>query len=110
MVVDSGDGVTHVFPVASGTVIASCMKHIPLAGRDITKFIMQSLKDRKEPIPQEDAMQVAMTIKEKYGYVCKDVAAEYAKYDEKKQAEDGSFFLNNKFKKYVFKRSNGGQQ
>jgi actin-related protein 3 len=60
MVVDSGDGVTHVFPVASGTVIGSCMKHIPLAGRDITKFIMTMLKDRKEPIPQEDAMDVAM--------------------------------------------------
>ena len=40
MVVDSGDGVTHVFPVSAGFVIGSCIKHIPLAGRDITKFIM----------------------------------------------------------------------
>ena len=53
-------------------------------------------------------MEVARVIKEKYGYVCKDVAAEYAKYDEKKKAEDGSWYLNNKFKKYVFKTSNGG--
>ena len=30
-----GDGVTHVIPVAEGHVIGSCIKHIPLAGRDI---------------------------------------------------------------------------
>jgi actin-related protein 3 len=54
IVVDSGDGVTHVFPVADGAVIASCVKHIPLAGRDITKYFLASMKERKEPIPSED--------------------------------------------------------
>ena len=51
LVIDSGDGVTHVFPVASGFTIGSCVKHIPLAGRDVTKFVHQMQKDRKEPIP-----------------------------------------------------------
>ena len=37
-VIDSGDGVTHVFPVSDGYVIGSCVRHVPLAGRDITKF------------------------------------------------------------------------
>ena len=109
MVVDSGDGVTHVFPVSSGFVIGSCIKHIPLAGRDITKFIMMQLRDRKEPIPSEDALEVARIVKEKYGYVCKDVVKEYEKFDEKKQADDGTFYLNNKFKKYVHKPSSGGK-
>lgn len=36
IVLDSGDGVTHVIPVADGYVIGSCIKHIPLAGRDIS--------------------------------------------------------------------------
>jgi actin-related protein 3 len=39
-VIDSGDGVTHVFPVSDGFVIGSCVRHIPLAGKDITKFIL----------------------------------------------------------------------
>ena len=39
-VVDSGDGVTHVFPVVQGFTIGSCVKHIPLAGSDITKFTL----------------------------------------------------------------------
>ena len=29
-------GVTHIIPVADGYVIGSCIKHIPLAGRDST--------------------------------------------------------------------------
>lgn len=100
---------THVFPVSSGFVISSCIKHIPLAGRDITKFVMDQLKQRKEPIPPEDVQEVARTIKEKYGYVCKDVVKEYQKFDEKKQGEDGKWYLNNKFKKLVHKPSNGGK-
>jgi len=52
-VVDSGDGVTHVIPVAEGYVIGSCIKHIPLAGRDITNYIQQIMRERKEPIPAE---------------------------------------------------------
>jgi len=50
VVVDSGDGVTHVFPVASGYVLGSCVKHIPLAGSNITDFTMNMLRDRQEPI------------------------------------------------------------
>jgi actin-related protein len=42
-VIDSGDGVTHVIPVADGYVIGSSIKHIPIAGRDITYFVQVSL-------------------------------------------------------------------
>ncbi|CAM9256434.1 unnamed protein product, partial [Hapterophycus canaliculatus] len=58
-VIDAGDGVTHIIPVAEGYVIGSCIKHIPLAGRDITQFIMEMLRDRKEPIPPEDLLDAA---------------------------------------------------
>eukprot|EP00034_Subulatomonas_tetraspora_P001169 GABW01001459.1.p1 GENE.GABW01001459.1~~GABW01001459.1.p1 ORF type:complete len:132 (-),score=32.15 GABW01001459.1:3-398(-) len=50
-VVDSGDGVTHVIPVAEGYVIGSSIKHIPMAGRTITSFVQQLLRERKEPVP-----------------------------------------------------------
>lgn len=58
-VLDSGDGVTHVIPVSDGFVIGSCIKHIPLAGRDMTNFIMRLIKDREEPIPSKDVYLVA---------------------------------------------------
>jgi len=80
-VVDSGDGSTTVIPVAEGYVIPSCIKHIPLAGRDITAFIQQSLRDRDERVPPEDILQVSQRIKERHCYVAPDVATEFAKYD-----------------------------
>ncbi|OWJ99812.1 ACTR3, partial [Cervus elaphus hippelaphus] len=58
-VIDSGDGVTHVIPVAEGYVIGSCIKHIPIAGRDITYFIQQLLRDREVGIPPEQSLETA---------------------------------------------------
>jgi actin-related protein 3 len=81
-VIDSGDGVTHVIPVAEGYVIGSCIKHIPLAGRSITQFIQQLLRERREPIPSEDSLEVAKKIKEMYSYVCPDIVKEFGKYDK----------------------------
>jgi len=87
-VIDSGDGVTHVIPVVEGYVIGSCIKHIPLAGRDVTNFMIQILRDRGEPLDPMAAIEVAKKIKESYCYVCPDLVKEYKKYDTK---PDGLF-------------------
>ncbi|OBS68653.1 hypothetical protein A6R68_02802 [Neotoma lepida] len=81
IVIDSGDGVTHVIPVAEGYVIGSCIKHIPIAGRDITYFIQQLLREREVGIPPEQSLETAKAIKEKYCYICPDIVREFAKYD-----------------------------
>jgi len=82
-VIDSGDGVTHVIPVAEGYVIGSSIKHIPIAGRDITYFVQQLLRDRNESlnIPVDESLRIAEKIKEDYGYVCGDMVKEFRKYD-----------------------------
>lgn len=80
-VIDSGDGVTHVIPVAEGYVIGSSIKHIPLAGRDISTFVQQLMRERNEPIPPAESLEVAKRVKEQYSYVCPDIVKEYAKYD-----------------------------
>ncbi|PIK57806.1 putative actin-related protein 3 [Apostichopus japonicus] len=80
-VIDSGDGVTHVIPVAEGYVIGSCIKHIPIAGRDITYFIQQLLRERELGIPPEQSLETAKAIKEKYCYICPDISKEFEKYD-----------------------------
>ncbi|KAG4305217.1 hypothetical protein PORY_001387 [Pneumocystis oryctolagi] len=77
-VIDSGDGVTHVTPVADGYVIGSALKHIPIAGRDITYFIQSLLRDRNEP---DTSLKTAEKIKEEYSYVCPDIIKEFNKYD-----------------------------
>ena len=69
---------------------------------------MGMIKDRSEPIPSEDTLEVARSVKEKYGYVCKDLVQEYKKYDKKEKKEDGKYYLPNKFKKHTFTASKGG--
>ena len=68
-VIDSGDGVTHIIPVADGAVIGSCIRHIPLAGKKITKYIMNALKDRKEELSGADVLAMAKDLKEQHSYV-----------------------------------------
>lgn len=66
---------------AEGFVIGSCIKHIPIAGRDITYFIQSLLREREIGIPPEQSLETAKAIKEKYCYICPDISKEFAKYD-----------------------------
>ncbi len=79
--IDSGDGVTHVIPVVEGYVIGSGIKSMPIAGRDMTLFVQQLMRERGEPIPPEQSLETAKRIKEKYSYVCPDIVKEFKKYD-----------------------------
>jgi actin-related protein 3 len=81
-VVDSGDGVTHIIPVADGYVIASNIKSIPIAGRDITSFVQQLLRERGEPVPPDMSLDVARQIKERHCYIASDIAKEFSKHHE----------------------------
>jgi len=44
VVVDVGDGATHVVPVADGYVIGSSIKSIPIAGKDVTLFVQRLMR------------------------------------------------------------------
>ena len=46
-VIDSGDGVTHVIPVAEGYVIGSCIKHIPLVKHAAQAFTSRE-RDKRQ--------------------------------------------------------------
>jgi len=86
-VIDSGDGVTHVIPVAEGYVIGSSIKSMPLAGRTVTQFVQQLMRDRNEKVPPAQSLEVAKAIKEKFSYVCPDLVKEYQKYDSDKEGK-----------------------
>lgn len=44
-------------------MIGSCIKHIPIAGRDITYFIQQLLRDREIGVPPEQSLETAKAVK-----------------------------------------------
>lgn len=80
-VIDSGDGVTHVIPVAEGYVIGSSIKRIPIAGKDITQFVQQIMREREPTIPPAESFEIAKRTKEQFSYVCPDIVKEFGKYD-----------------------------
>lgn len=53
VVVDAGDGMTHVVPVADGYVIGSSIKSIPVAGRDLSNFVQQLMRVSIETLSSE---------------------------------------------------------
>nr|PNR30701.1 hypothetical protein PHYPA_027017 [Physcomitrium patens] len=73
VVVDAGDGMTHVVPVSDGYIIGSSIKSIPVAGRDLSNFVQQLMRDQYEPVPPEDSLDVSRRIKEMYCYTCADI-------------------------------------
>ncbi|XP_070021149.1 actin-related protein 3 isoform X1 [Nicotiana sylvestris] len=82
VIVDIGDGATHVVPVAEGYVIGSSIKSIPIAGKDVTLFIQQLMRERGEHVPLEDSFEVARKVKEMYCYTCSDIVKEFNKHDK----------------------------
>jgi len=82
-VIDSGDGVTHILPLSDGYVIASSIKHIPIAGRDLTTFVQQLMREREaNNIPSAESWETAKKVKEQFCYVCRDLVKEFKVYDE----------------------------
>jgi actin-related protein 3 len=88
-VIDSGDGVTHVIPVVEGYAIGSAIKHIPLAGRDVTHFVQQLLRDRVDlNLAPEMTLEAARRIKEsEFSYVAPNLAREFAAHDREDPAK-----------------------
>jgi len=97
-VVDSGDGVTHIIPIADGYVIGSCIKHIPLAGSDITKFVANAIKERGYKIPAEDLKGLAKALKDEHAYVSEDPVQEMLKWDNRVNSKNKL-----KFKPFTYK-------
>lgn len=44
VVVDVGDGATHVVPVADGYAVGGSIRSIPISGEDVTMFVQQLMK------------------------------------------------------------------
>lgn len=66
-----------------GYVIGSCIKHVPLAGRDITEYIVKALRDRGEKLDPEDLKNVAKEIKDNLSYVAEDPIKEFEIFDSR---------------------------
>jgi centractin len=66
IVLDSGDGVTHVIPVYEGYSLAHSCERMDLAGRDVTAHLQTLLRKSGINLNTSAEFELARSIKEKY--------------------------------------------
>jgi actin-related protein 2 len=76
VVMDSGDGVTHICPVYEGFSIPHLTKRLDVAGRDITRYLIKLLLLRGYAFNQSADFETIRKMKEKLCYVAYDVEQE----------------------------------
>lgn len=76
VVVDSGDGVTHVVPVYDGYSLPHLVQRLDLAGRDITNLLIKLMLLRGYAFNRTADFETVRLIKEKFCYVGYDIQLE----------------------------------
>ncbi|KAH9252960.1 hypothetical protein BASA81_009116 [Batrachochytrium salamandrivorans] len=78
VVVDSGDGVTHVVPVYQGFVPQHLIRRLDVAGRHLTNYLIKLLLLRGYSFNRTADFSTVQQIKEKLCYVALDLTQERA--------------------------------
>ena len=81
LVVDSGYGSTHIVPVVDGHVLSSSIEQINIGGRDVTAYVQDLMRERKEPVPHGMGVEVARIVKEQYSFTVPSIEKELEKYE-----------------------------
>jgi actin-related protein 2 len=73
VVVDSGDGVTHIVPVYESVVLSHLTRRLDVAGRDVTRQLISLLLRRGYAFNRTADFETVRQIKEKLCYVSYDL-------------------------------------
>jgi len=76
VVVDSGDGVTHIVPVYEGFALPHLTRRLDIAGRDVTRYLIKLLLLRGYAFNRTADFETVRQIKEKLCYVGYDMGLE----------------------------------
>jgi len=76
MVLDSGDGVTHLIPVCEGFLNKFLIKRLDIAGRHVTNYLSKLLLIRGYAFNSTADFETVREIKEKLCFVSNDISKE----------------------------------
>lgn len=76
VVVDSGDGVTHIIPVYQSYGLNNCIQRLDIAGRRVTQQLVELLRLKGYTFNQTADFETVANIKEKFSYVALDLKLE----------------------------------
>ena len=95
VVLDSGDGVTHVIPIASSYLLHHQIKRLDIAGRHITDYLIRLLQIKGYAFNSTADFEIVRELKEKYCFVSCNIEsdrkldAETTYYDTYTKLPDG---------------------
>ena len=73
VVLDSGDGVTHVIPIAHSYLLSHNIKRLDIAGRHITDYLIRLLQIKGYAFNSTADFEIVRELKEKYCFVSCDI-------------------------------------
>lgn len=76
VVLDSGEGVTHVVPVYEGYAIQHAIKRVDIAGDDLTHYMTQLLTEKGYQFTTSSEYYIVRAIKEELCYVAENYEVE----------------------------------
>merc|ERR1711894_56711 len=85
LVFDAGDGVTHLVPVYEGFSLKHAIMRVNLAGRDLTRHMMDILQESNIKFSGTAEFDIVRDMKEKKCYVALDFESEMKSFAESKE-------------------------
>lgn len=92
LVVDSGDGVTHLVPICEGLVLTHAIKRLDFAGRNLTEYLIRLLCEKGYSFMTSAEHEIAREIKENFCFVAQNFDEELLRA-QNTRATDRQFHL-----------------